>query len=304
MKQHISRFAAVLSGITLSLAAYAQILDNSEGQAFTEYPFFNSKFIRQAGIREFRGTYTFKKQNDIMRKTDYVYVFSFDSLGNLSQHYETAKGDIVNDTLVRLYTYDSFNRLLSLRTSEKSGFFSRYFTYDDEGRIVKEETWRDIDTLHSILKPVIERSILWNTETMEYERTAEREIKRVFNGYGIQYLEISRYKDSLGFLDRIEELYTVTRDRDVTDFTYGKHGWVENIKVLHNLNPVPVTEMQFEYDKHGNLSSKRLYRNGVFTTEYQIIYSERTGMLSSILIREVSTNFISMIRFAEPSFRK
>ena len=57
-----------------------QLLDNSEGQAFSEYPFFNTAFIKASRIKEIKGNYTFKKQGDIMRKTDYVYVFSFDSL--------------------------------------------------------------------------------------------------------------------------------------------------------------------------------------------------------------------------------
>lgn len=282
--------------------AGAQLLDNSEGQAFTEYPFFNTAFVRASKIKEIRGEYTFKKQGDVMRKTDYVYVFTFDSLGNLSRHYETAKGDLINDTIVRFYTYDGFNRLLSLRTGEHSGFVTKYFTYDDQGRVVKEETWRDIDTLHSVLKPQIERSLLWNTETMSYSEYGGNLTKTVFNSYGNQYEEITRYKDSLGYLSRVEELFTITRDKFVTYYSYGNKGWVENIRVMHNLDSIPTTEIRFEYDTYGNLSAKKLYKNGVFTTEYQIIYSQKTGMLSSILIREVSTNFISMIRFTEPVF--
>jgi len=288
----------LLTGFQLN----GQLLDNTEGQAFSDYPFFNTKFIRTTKIKEIRGTYTFKKQDDIMRKTDYVYVFSFDSLGNLVQHYETAKGDVVNDTTVRFYTYDGMNRLLSLRSSEHSGFMTVYYTYDENGRVVKEETWRDIDTLHSILKPNIERSLPWNTETMSYDDYGGQLKKKVYNSDGNQYIEITRYKDSLGLLTQINELYTFTRDQYNTYFTYGNRGRVENIKTVHNIDSIPLTEMQFTYDNYGNLSSKRYYKNGVFTTEYQIIYSEKTGLLSSVLIREVSSNFISMIRFSEPVF--
>ena len=300
----MKNYKAFLAGIIIlfSIQLQAQLLNNSEGQAFTDYPFFNTKFIRASKIKEIRGKYTFKKQGDIMRETKYVYVFTFDSLGNLRQHYETAKGDIVNDTSVIFYTYDGKNNLLSMRTSEKSGFMTKYYSYNDSGQVIKEETWRDIDTLSSVLTPDIERSLLWNTETMSHEKTAEREIKRIHNSDGNQYMEVSRYKDSLGYLDRIEELYTITRDKYTTDFTYNKFGWIENIKVLHNLNATPVTETIFEYGKYGNLFAKKLYKNGKFTTEYQIIYSQKTGLLSSVLIREVSTNFISILRFSEPKF--
>jgi hypothetical protein len=280
----------------------AQLLDNSEGQAFTEYPFFNTHFIRASKIREIKGSYIFKKQGDVMRETKYVYVFSFDSLGQLTRHYETAKGDIVSDTIVRYYTYDGLGNLLSKRMNEQRGFMTTYYTYDDSNRVIKEEVWRDIDTLHSLLKPDIERSILWNTETMTHEHYGNLFKMRIHNSYGNQYLEKSRIYDSLGYLARIHELYTITRDQYTTDFTYSNKGWVETIKTTHNIDPVPLTEMRFTYDNYGNLTSKQEYRNGVFTTEYQIIYSGSTGMLSSVLIREVSSNFISIIRFSEPTF--
>jgi len=45
-----------------------------------------------------------------------------------------------------------------------------------------------------------------------------------------------------------------------------------------------------------------IYKDGVFITEYQIIYSGLTGFLYSIVMREVSSNFISIIRFSEPTF--
>ena len=171
--------------------SHGQLLDNSEGKAFSDYPFFNTEFIKASRIKEIKGKYTFKKQDDIMRKTDYVYVFSFDSLGNLVRHYETSKGDISNDTTVRLYTYDGNNRLLSLRESQHRGFLTTYYTYDDSGRVVKEEAWRDIDTLHSILKPEIERSLLWNSETMQYENQDNRSRKKVYNSDGALLATIS-----------------------------------------------------------------------------------------------------------------
>lgn len=297
----VKHWLVVLS-IAITATAQAQLLDNSRGQAFTEYPFFNTQFIRASRIKEIKGSYTFKKQGDRMRQTDYVYVFSFDEQGHLVRHYETAKGEIVTDTVVRYYTYDASDNMLTKRINEKRGFMTTYYTYDDQDRVIREEIWRDIDTLHSLLTPDIERSILWNSETMTHEKYGTQHKKRTFNSYGNQYLETSTYYDSLGYLSEVQELYTITRDQYSTKYTYGNKGWVENIKTFHGIDPVPLTELQFTYDQYGNLSSKKEYKNGVFTTEYQVIYSGSTGMLSSVLIREVSSNFISIIRFSEPTF--
>jgi hypothetical protein len=177
-----------------------------------------------------------------------------------------------------------------------------YFTYDDKNRVVKEEVWRDIDTLHGLLAPEIERSILWNSETMSYEEYGSQVKKKVYNSYGNQYVETNTYFDSLGYLSYIHDLYTITRDQYTTKYAYTNKGWIGAIRQYHNMDSVPISEVLFAYDKYGNLTEKKEYRNGVYTTEYQIIYSGDTGLLSAVLIREVSSNFISIIRFSEPKF--
>ena len=92
--------------------------------------------------------------------------------------------------------------LVRKRISQRKGFLSTYYTYNSEGQVIKEEVYRDIDTMNSILKPAIERSLLWNTETMEYQLYEGQYKKKVFNSYGNQYLEVTRYMDSLGYLAR------------------------------------------------------------------------------------------------------
>lgn len=298
MKQLCSLFFFCL----FSFLSTAQLLDNSKGLAFTDVPFFNTKFVKASKIKEIKGTYTFKKQGDVMRQSDYVYAFSFDTLGQLVRHYQTAKGDLITDTTVRFYDYSLSGNLVRMRASQKKGFLSTYYSYNDKGQVVKEEVYRDIDTMNSLLTPSIERSILWNTETMEYSDYEGQFKKKIFNSYGNLYMEISSYKDSLGFLSRVEELYTITRNKLTTHYYYSDKGWVERVVTYRNTDSIPLSESKFTYDIYGNMQSKLVYKNGVFTTEYQIVYSGVTGLLSSIIIREVSSNFISIIRFSEPTF--
>lgn len=285
-----------------SASISAQVLDNSEGRAFTDVPYFNEDFIRASKIKEIKGKYTFKKQGDIMRESNFVYVYNFDSLGRLTRQYETASGDILSDTIVRMYSYDERGNLRSKSISQNSGFLSTYYTYNDSNQVVKEEVWRDIDTLHSLLNPDIERSLLWNSETMKYEVYNGQHRKKIQNSYGNTYMEETRYFDSLGYLSKVEEMYTITRNQLNTFYTYTDKGWIASIKTYSNLDAVPVSEFRFTYDTYGNLKSREEFKNGRFTTEYQVIYSGDTGLLANILIREVSTNFISIIRFDEPVF--
>lgn len=298
----ISKYSFFLAAIFFAFEGSAQLLDNSKGLAFTDAPFFNTRFVKASKIKEIRGTYTFKKQGDIMRESNYIYVFNFDTLGNLTRHYQTAKGDLVTDTTVRFYDYTQDGRMVRRRISQKKGFLSTYYTYNSEGQVVKEEVYRDIDTMNSLLTPSIERSILWNTETMSYQVYEGQFKKKIFNSYGNQYLELTKYNDSLGFLSQEEELFTITRNKLTTKYKYSDKGLIERISVYKNTEPVPVSESHFTYDAFGNLQSKLVYKDGVFITEYQIIYSGLTGLLYSIITREVSSNFISIIRFTEPTF--
>lgn len=286
----------------LHTVSYAQLLDNSRGLAFTDLPFFNTPFVKASHLKQIKGTYIFKKQGDILRESQFVYVFNFDTLGRLVQQYQTAKGDVVTDTTVSLFDYTFDGKLVRKRVSQTRGFLSTYYSYNNNGQVTQEEVYRDIDTTHSLLSPKAERSILWNSETMSYSKDINSVRKKVYNSYGIQYLESTSYFDSLGLLKNIEDLYMITRDRIVTNYNYNHKGWVERISTRKNNDTIPLSENIFTYDDFGNLKSKFEYKKGVFTTEYQVIYSGLTGMLYSVIIREVASNFISIIKFSEPTF--
>lgn len=298
----ILKYSFFLCSIFFVSETSAQLLENTRGNAFTDIPFFNTHFVKGSKIKEIHGKFTFKKQGDIMRESNYVYVFNFDTLGNLVRHYQTSKGDPVTDTSVRFYDYTQDGRLVRKRISQRKGFLSTYYSYNSEGQVVKEEVYRDIDTLHSLLRPSIERSILWNTETMSYQLYEGQYKKKVYNSYGNQYLEVTKYLDSLGYLAREEELFTITGNRITTKYKYSDKGWIERVAVYKNTDTIPTSESRYTYDTFGNLQSKLVYKDGVFITEYQIVYSGLTGLIYSIIMREVSNNFITIIRFSEPLF--
>ncbi len=282
----------------------AQLLDNSQGLAFTDYPFFNKKFIASAKIKEIKGEYTFKKQGDKMRESNFVYVYQFDSIGRIIQHYETAKGEIVNDTVVRNYVYNENGDLIALKKSQKSGFLSTEFVYDSLHRVVQEDVFREIDSANSLLNPNIERRILWNSERMEYNQYNGQFKKRIYNSNNVPYLEVTKLYDTLGYLKSVEEYYLISRRRLQSIYSYSDKGCISNITTSDISKETPLEEVRFAYDNYSNLLSKEVFKNGIFTTEYQVIYSNSTGLLSSILIREISSNFISIIRFEAPVFWK
>ena len=89
-----------------------------------------------------------------------------------------------------------------------------------------------------------------------------------------------------------------------TNLEYSEKGWISKILITvsnntdnNNGNPRGKQEIRFRYDDFGNLIEKHIYKNDKFITDIQVIYNLKTGLISSILTRDVATNFISILRF-------
>ena len=59
----------------------------------------------------------------------------------------------------------------------------------------------------------------------------------------------------------------------------------------------PVSKFTYRYDEHGNLAYVDEYKNGVHETHKELLYESATFLLKTILIQDVSTNFIKIIKF-------
>ena len=62
----------------IGFQTFSQVLDNRNGEAFTDRPFFNEKFIKQNKLKKLEGSYVYKKSGEVMKSTSYKYVYNFD----------------------------------------------------------------------------------------------------------------------------------------------------------------------------------------------------------------------------------
>ena len=278
----------------------SQILDNKRGLAFTDKPFFNEKFIKNNKVKSLKGEFTFKKVGDIMRKTEFKSSYSFDSLGRLITTFETRNEDGLKDTIQNIYEYSDKNQLITHRKKDAGGFGSIHYEFDSLNRVVAEESRRDI--INSMGE--FERSLLINRETMKYSSSETQEKKTIFNNYDLPYMDEIKYFNADGYLLEKVESLKMTSGKVKYNYEYNSKGYISSIRSGADMNGVFAEEWFFKYDQLGNLIEKNIYKKGVFTTEIQIIYNNDTKLLSSVLTREVSTNFIMILRFMEYEFYK
>lgn len=273
------------------------MLDNRQGTAFTDKPFFSQEFIQENKIKILNGQFTYKKPGEVMRTTEYKYVYEFDSLGRLITTFETRKDDGTSDTTWNKYLYSADDLLIEHKKGDGKGFTSTTYEFDEKGRVTRESYVREyIDSLG-----VNQRTIL-NSETMTYEDFDLQTKKTVYNSYGLPYMqEFSNYNE-LGYLvERVQRL-TMTSSVVTYKYEYSSKGFISAIKAFEANNETPLEETQFVYDDHGNLLDKHYYRNGVYITEIEMLYNEKSKLLTYVLIRDAATNFIMILGFKDYKF--
>ncbi len=289
-----------LFSILLFLGSFSQsqILDNEKGQAFTDKPFFNSSFIKKNKIKHLTGVYMYKKYKEGIQETKYKYVYSFDTEGRLTSSYETCPDDGSKDTVWNFYTYDAFSNLIVHRRSMDDGFNSDYYTYDSLQRLIKKEVRREVcDSSGNVLS-----SIIFYKETYRYFDN-KNQLKRVsYNDYHLPFMEEIFYYDENGYLLKKERRIKMTSDVFYTTFDYNEKGLLSAIRKKKRGEDKFKEEWTFKYDELNNLLEKKIYRDGIFTTDIQIVYNSKTKLMSSVITRQVSTGFFMIIRFKNYQF--
>jgi hypothetical protein len=285
--------------LILDLQGHAQMLDNRNGMAFTDAPFFNEDFIRENKLKRFEGYFVYKKSGALMQETDFSYVFRFDRSGHLISSFETRQAGTSVDTLWNLYEYNLDGLLISHRKTEDDGFNTQHFSYDDQGRQIGMEFTRDYKDSSS---NGISRSLAFNRERMEYTDYGEQLKCTRYNSENLPYLDEFWTYNELGYLIAREERIKMTSTVYTYSYEYNEKGKLAAIRKKSNLQEAYLEELVFTYDELENVKEKHLYRNGEFTTDYQFVYNSQSKLLSSVIIRQVSTGFMTIIRFKHVEF--
>lgn len=278
------------------------MLNNREGDAFIDAPFFNQENIRINKIKTIRGTYHFKKTNDKMRSSGLVYGCDFDTLGRMIMHFETRKFLDKIDTVVTYYEYGENQKLKVLRKYDASAYYAEVYEYNTVGQLTKIEYRKDLNKNSNPLKFILEKQFLISFETLSYEKFENQEKKTHYNNFGLPFQYTFYYFNDLGYLTEIIETLAVSSGQKKTTFTYNERGLIQEKHHVSSVMGNNSYRITYTYDELGNLLSSDLYRNGVYTTETQIIYNSKTGLVSSLLKRQVDTNLINILNLDNYTF--
>lgn len=280
-----------------SFASFGQVLDNREGEAFTDTPFFNEDFVKENQLMELKGEFSYMKSGKGLVPMKYFSSYKFDTEGHLVASYETRPDDGTKDTSWNRYFYNDLNQLIRHQTTKGEGLQSTHYTYDSIGRVIKEEFTREIDSSGHLI-----RSLAFNEERIEYYDYGQQLKRTRFNNYDLPYLDEFFNYNELGYLvERIERV-KMTSTVYTYKYEYNEQGRLAAVRKLSNKEKTYVEEWTFDYDELGNLIEKLIYRNGTLKTNIQIIYNSKTNLLESVITTEEPTGFMMVLRFRDYEF--
>lgn len=283
--------------LALQLGAIAQLLDNRNGNAFTDHPFFNAEYVRMNKIKELKGQYTYKKPGETMKETKFFYSYEFDRLGRLISTFETRTDDGSIDTTWNRYFYGENNLILEHIRGDKNGFTSSMYEYDTNYRIISEaNTRRYKDSLG------VEQITILNKETMSYSEYDGQVKKTTHNSFGNPYMEEWTYHNDLGYLTTIVNRQIMTSTVYTLQYNYDDNGYLAEIKKIKDTDSIPLERTTFTYDKFGNIQEKKYYRNEIFITETAMLYNEKSMLLSYVITKDVPTGYLMILGFKPPIF--
>lgn len=279
---------------------FCQVIDNQLGKGFEQFPVFNVKYIKQKRIKEIKATFFTKKTGDIMRESPKHTVVEFDLLGRLVLNKEVSKSGAYTDVNHVEYVYNVKGLVSKERKKIGSNWKVTDYFYDTTGQVIKEEYHLET-VLFSDDGYSIEDTLL-DYETSRYKQYPNQKKRIVYNSYGSPYLDIIYYYNNANQIIEIGKKLKMTSEINETKLFYNNKNQIDSLVFFSSLTPDETESVYFTYDKQGNILDKKLYVNNKLINRIEFVYNEKTGMLSSILKQEISTNFLSIIRFETKYF--
>lgn len=281
-------------------AFFGQMINNLEGTAFTSQPFFDREFIKANKIKSIEGQYSKKRDGEVVKPTNDLFRYEFDSLGNLSRSIQIKTENGKKDTLFNFYIYNKEQVLITHKKSEIGGLTSVNYKFDSLMRICSIQQNRDIIDL----KGNVLQSFLINKESIKYFKTDNGFKKVTYNNYGLPYMDEYTTWNKDGY--KIEETQKLRMGSSEykKKYFYNEKGLLAAIQTFYNNSENPVEEFTFKYDSFGNIIEKKHFKEGIFSDELQVIYDNKTQLIGSTIERIEGSHTLLILRFTSFKYYK
>lgn len=287
------RCSFVLLVVCCSLSLKAQLVNNERGKAFSDNPFFNEDFIKNNKIKKITGSFSVKRDMDLIRNQHEKTIYAFHPSGKID--FISTVNYLVGDTAITYYTYAG-NRLQCQIKNDAGGYFSYCYVYDEEGQIAAIKYARTKNLHSSAFDFQQGKDVQVYTETYKNQRLGNQFHSTLSNSSGRPYLKEIRYYDPNGYLTAYQQNFTTTSDAIRESYTYNQRGLVAEKQVSVLPSGESSTE-EYTYDAAGNLIEVLVTKNDELVAKKEFLYKSDTMMLDAMLVRDFKNQLIEITTY-------
>lgn len=276
----------------------SQILDNRNCAVFSDSPFFYVDFIKQNKIKKITGKISTKKSLQVIEQRNLVNTYIFDKQGRLDKQYRSFNGSSSKDTTFISYYYTNKDKIKTQRTNDNYGFFSNNFDFDEEDRIISKTYCRDENLSKDKNNFKLGKQHIIVKETYSYNVTDSTISKNTYNTHGKKYKTTTYFFNKHKLKYKEEKKLLINKKKSVIKYTYDDKGNVSQKTIFPNYNKSYNTSTKYKYDDLGNLEYIDEYKNNIHITHKEVIYNKSTLLIKALLIQDIETNYIKIIKYS------
>jgi hypothetical protein len=279
--------------IILSQDSFGQFINNNSGSAFSDQAFFNPAYIQALRIQRLTATISIKKKNDGIRLTKDELIYHFDTRGNLIQLEQIKNSNGKFETTNQYFNYDSSARLIESKKDRGTNWFVTHFNYDSLGRIHER-----IESI--ISKETQEIPSFITYERIEYTILEEGVLKKYFDENKHEFKEQTIISSDLDLIVETEKwkmsIHPTRKEFLLND------GRLASLTIYTENKDLPIEQNCFAYNNDGELESKEILKDGVFTNEWQLLYDPNSKIISALIKQDKASGTMEIFRFKEQKY--
>ncbi|MFM8596150.1 MAG: hypothetical protein ACKOBN_03540 [Flavobacteriales bacterium] len=274
--------------------ANGQLIENQNGQAFTNTPFFNANIIAPLKIQSIEGFYTYKSAESTFKPSLDWCRYRFNENGQVIEHLEVLQKGKQKDSTLHQFAYHPNGQLAVHRYPAYGGAISEHFQYDSLKRLISISYYRDQFKENLLNNPA---AVLMRQETLMYHQNQVHNFTQ-FNQYKLPFMDVSLIFNQDGYLLEREQYYRMNQQSQKELFRYNEKGLLTE-KSLQTETTQEAETWNYRYDQWGNIIEVLHNKNKQVLNELQIIYDYKTGYLGSVIYKDLKSNQLKIIRFTK-----
>ena len=277
-------------------AVFSQLIDNSRGISLVDDHRFNPAFVRANKVSEISGSFSSKRESDIIRESGERITYEFDRAGRLVKVETSRKIRGQREFNAIVYRYDRDGLLLDRIVADVNGATSYRFTYDDQRRVISETCSRMESPRDTLLETGPKRTEIY-TEHIRYTELENGEKRTTYNSYDKPYKEEWLLRDEHGYLREHRTRFITNNRMSFVHFEYNERGLLSEKIVRANLSNPDTLQFNYVYDDAGNLLEAYEKLNGESIRRIEYLYDESNWLMKARLAKDEATEFIRIAQY-------